>query len=71
MKITRREEEEINNKEFDEMQKKDKGYCEQCGEESITAKVRWDLEFPLVLCDTCYSGFKTNPSVKNTEKEKE
>lgn len=40
------------------MKKKEQEYCEQCKEESTTAKVRWDLEFPLVLCDSCYSGFK-------------
>jgi ribosome-binding protein aMBF1 (putative translation factor) len=47
-----------------------KEYCEQCGEESTTAKVRWDLELPLVLCDNCYNGFKTNPSVQNTKEKK-
>jgi ribosome-binding protein aMBF1 (putative translation factor) len=47
-----------------------KEYCEICGEESTSAKVRWDLECPLVLCDNCYFGFKTNPSVQNTKEKK-
>jgi len=46
-------------------------YCEQCNQKSTTAKVRWDLEFPLVLCDNCHSGFKTNPSVQNTKRKRE
>lgn len=51
------------------MKKKEMEYCEQCKEESTSTKVRWDLDFPLVLCDDCYKGFKTHPSVQNTEKK--
>ena len=46
-------------------------YCEQCNQKSTTTKVRWDLEFPLVLCEECHSGFKTILVFKsNTKKEK-
>ena len=58
--LNHREEEEMNRKEFEDIMRKGKEFCEQCKEESITPKIRWDLEFPLVLCDNCYNGFKTH-----------
>lgn len=56
------------------MKKKENEYseqCEQCGEKSTTVKVRWDLEFPLVLCDSCHLGFKTNSSIQKIEIKRE
>lgn len=50
-------------------------FCEQCNKKKKNAKVRWDLDFPLVLCDNCYNGFKHHSlekteSIKNNKMER-